>query len=230
MWGLRNFDQPQTCYLSGEKGSAGVGRWKTCLWKSKYSAFFSSESFLLWISSSFCHPEVWKWWKRQHSKLFPRVVFLSLTEKLLIALVPAFHALQSWLFLSEEYHKAKAPPKIRSFPQNWVDCSFPLLGTGNLPCWDCIFNDSVISVILRRVQLHFQKENVQMLCSRDWGYESVLWTLPSICITTWKLFTCHCAILLLFPKITDQEQEGASGDGYLVLTICQNRDRLPGLN
>lgn len=51
MWGLRNFDQSQTCCLSGEKGSAGVGRWKTCLWKSKYSAFFSSESFLLWISS-----------------------------------------------------------------------------------------------------------------------------------------------------------------------------------
>lgn len=69
-----------------------------------------------------------------------------------------------------------------------------------------------------------------MLCFMDWGYEFILWTLKSICITTWKLFIYHCAIHLLFAKIMDQEQEGASGDGYLALTICQNRGWLPGLN
>lgn len=56
--------------------------------------------------------------KKAAFKALSQSGFLSLTEKLLMVLVPAFHALQSWLFLSEECHKAKAPPKIRSFPEN----------------------------------------------------------------------------------------------------------------
>lgn len=91
--------------------------WETCLWKSKYSAFFSSESFLLWISSFVAVQGFENDEKASIEALSQSGVF-SLIEKLLMAFILAFHGLQSWLFLSEECHEAKALPKISSFPEN----------------------------------------------------------------------------------------------------------------
>lgn len=53
--------------------------------------------------------------KKPACEALSQSVFLSLMEKLLVTLVLAFHALQPWLFLSEECHKAKALPKMGSF-------------------------------------------------------------------------------------------------------------------
>lgn len=101
-----------------------------------------------------------KMMKKPALKLFSQSGVFSLIEKLLMAFILAFHGLQSWLFLSEECHEAKALPKISSFPENWLlYCSFHLDTGDLLPFWDCTFSDSVISIILPIVQLHSQREN-----------------------------------------------------------------------
>lgn len=193
-----------------------------------FSGGVSTQHFLALNHFCFGLAALWlcrglKMMKKLAFKALSQSGFLSLIEKLLMVPVLAFHALQPWLFLSGECHEAKALPKISFFPDNWIDCSFPLLDAGDLlPCWDCIFHDSVISIILPIVQLYFQKEDALF---HGLGLWIVLWTLYKY---------SHYYLEAVYPpavsKIMDQEQEGASGDGYFALTLCQNRDRLPGFN
>lgn len=228
MWGLRNFDHSQTCCLSGEKGSAGVGRWKTCLWESKYSAFFSSESFLLWISSfvavqGFENDEKASIWSS-----FPEWCFVT-RRKIVDGFCSGFPCPTVMALPVRRVSRGQGPSKDKFLSRELSGLLF-----SSSWCWR---SSALLRLYFQWLSNFNKASNSSVAFSK--GECSVLWIWAmnffSEPLQVFALLPGSCLYITVpspccLPRSWIKSRKVPLVMDYLALTICQNTGWLPGLN